>query len=193
VWNRKVIKLVLINKFKPLPDIIANDLDILFIGYNPGILSAKLQHHYAHKSNRFWRLLYESGLTPCKFSPEDDRNLLSLNLGSTNIVDRPSKSANEIKKEELIAGTRSLLNMIDDIKPKIACFVGIGVYRSFGCEILGVPPGKMKINTGLQPSNIIGTTLDFVCSNPSGLNTIPIQEQLRCFKELKELLVEKFK
>lgn len=177
----------IIKRDKPLPDIIDNNLNILFIGFNPGILSAELGHHYAHKSNRFWRLLYESGLTPIRFSPEDDRKLLDLKYGSTNIVDRATKSADKIDKGELIEGVVNLNKMIKEIKPKIACYVGIGVYRSFASGILKISPGKIIIETGLQPKSIINGTLDYVCSNPSGLNTIAYQEQLRCFKELRKL------
>jgi double-stranded uracil-DNA glycosylase len=175
-------------KNKPLPDILAYGLKVLFIGYNPGILSAKSGHHYAHKSNRFWKLLYESGLTPNKLNAEEDRKLLELGFGSTNIVDRPSKSSGEINPEELRSGSKELYKLINGIKPMIACFVGIGVYRAYTSSILGVSPSKISVNTGAQENRIIDCTLDFVCSNPSGLNTIPYSEQLGCFIELRKLL-----
>jgi len=162
-------------------------LKILFIGYNPGILSAGVGHHYAHKSNRFWKLLYESGLTPYKFEAIDDTKLTELGLGSTNIVDRPSKTASEITTKELKEGAEKLYKLIKEIKPKIACYTGIGVYRAYASTILSISPIKLDIHTGIQQDRILEDTIDFVCSNPSGLNTIPYAEQLKCFTELKKL------
>ena len=176
---------------KPLPDIVAYNLKVLFIGYNPGILSSEVRHHYAHKSNRFWRLLYEAGLTPDKFDAFEDRRLLELDFGSTNIIDRPSKSESDIKSQELKEGSQNLYELIKEIKPMIACYVGIGVYRAFASNILHVPSSKISISTGEQKNRVIEGTLDFVCSNPSGLNTIPYNEQLRCFQELKNLITSR--
>lgn len=173
---------------KPLPDIVAYKLKILFIGYNPGILSSTVGHHYAHKSNRFWRLLHESGLTPNRFDGFEDRKLLEFGFGSTNIIDRPSKSASDIKSQELKEGSQNLYELIKEFRPMIACYVGIGVYRAFASNILKVPASKINISTGEQKNRLLEGTLDFVCSNPSGLNTIPYHEQLRCFKELRKLI-----
>ncbi|HEX2926077.1 MAG TPA: mismatch-specific DNA-glycosylase [Ruminiclostridium sp.] len=173
---------------KPLPDIIASGLKVVFIGYNPGLLSARKRHHYSHKSNRFWRFLYESGLTPYRFEPEDDRKILELGYGSTNIVDRPSKAANEIGVDEVREGSANLYRLLEELKPRVACYVGIGVYRAYASSILKVPAAGLDIKTGLQPTSILEATMDFVCSSTSGLNTIPFADQCRCFEELKELL-----
>lgn len=175
---------------KPMPDILDYGLKILFIGYNPGILSASSGHHYAHRSNRFWKLLYDSGLTPHKFDAVEDKSILDLGYGSTNIVDRPSKMESDIKPEEFRVGAQCLYELIKDVKPKVACFIGLGVYRRFASNILDIPVTKIKINTGIQQNGIVEGTLDFICSSTSGLNTIPYTEQLKCFRELKKLVVE---
>jgi len=176
------------NKLCPMVDIISENLDVLFVGYNPGILSAKTGHHYAGKSNRFWKLLYESGLTLSNLEPEEDQRLLELRFGSTNIVHRPTKSASEITSTEFEEGSKILEDLIKKIMPKIVCFVGIGVYRTFAAHMLGVPKSRLTVTTGKQKNSLIEGCLDFVCSNPSGLNTIPYNEQLKCFKQLKQLL-----
>ena len=46
---------------KGLPDYIRPHMKILFVGINPGKRSAEVGHHYAGYSNRFWKLLYDSG------------------------------------------------------------------------------------------------------------------------------------
>lgn len=46
-----------------VPDYLKNDLDIIFVGFNPGVRSGALGHHYAGRNNQFYNLLYESGLS----------------------------------------------------------------------------------------------------------------------------------
>ncbi len=171
-----------------LPDVIAYRLRVLFVGYNPGIQSALTGHHYANKSNRFWRLLFDAGITPYIFKPEEDIKLLDLGLGSTNIVARPTKSSSEISSYEFRKGAEALAKLVIEIKPGIICYVGFGVYRAFASCILKISPNKVQIIKGVQQNNLIEGVTDFVCSNPSGLNTIPYSEQLECFKRLNELL-----
>ncbi|AOT68824.1 mismatch-specific DNA-glycosylase [Geosporobacter ferrireducens] len=167
---------------KPLPDIIAENLDILFVGFNPGLQSAAQRHHYAGKSNRFWRFLYESGLTPVQLKPQEDRKLLDYRYGSTNIVDRETRNAEEIRDEEYDIGREHLKQLILKYKPKIVCYVGIGVYKKFS--------NRKDVVTGLQQNSVVGGVRDYVCSSTSGLNSKPMEEQITCFKELLKLLKE---
>ncbi|MCX7709774.1 MAG: mismatch-specific DNA-glycosylase [Clostridia bacterium] len=163
-----------------LPDIIDHNLKVVFIGYNPGMKTAETGHHYAGPSNGFWKLLYESRLTPYRFKPEEDRKLLELGYGSTNIVSRPTKSASEIKKEEFREGSDRLKTLLQLYKPKIACYMGIGVYRMF--------TGTKVVNPGRQEKSEVSGIVDYVCSSPSGLNRMPYDQQLNCFKGLKKLI-----
>ncbi len=164
---------------KALPDIIDFNLKILFIGFNPGLKSALLGHHYAGGSNNFWKLLYEAGLTPRRFTSEEDKLLLTLSLGSTNIVDRPTRGINEIKGGEFKEGAVELRRTLEKYKPQIACYVGIGVYKGF--------TGRKEVSCGLQEIETVAGVKDFVCSSPSGLNRMPYRNQLECFRSLKEL------
>ena len=174
---------------KDLPDIVSGGLKILFVGFNPGIQSAREGHHYAGASNRFWRLLHESGLTPCRLSPVEDRKLLDYGYGSTNIADRPTRQAGELTAEELAEGCTALAGLISQIRPEIVCHVGIGVYRIFKSQMEGIPKSRLKVTTGLQKENLIDGVKDYVCSNPSGLNTIPYCSQLDCFKLLMRIII----
>lgn len=162
-----------------LPDIIDYNLKILFIGFNPSLTSAETKCHYAGKSNRFWKLLYLSGLTPRQYKPQEGIELLKLGFGSTNIVDRPTKRADEITKEEFSKGREILKAKLMKFRPKIACYVGIGVYKELTC--------KKNVILGLQSDEVAEEVKDFVCSSTSGLNSKPIEEQLDCFKKLKML------
>lgn len=161
-------------------DIIANNLKILFIGFNPGLRSAQTGHHFAGPSNRFWKLLFAAGLTPYLFKPEEDRLLLQCGLGITNIVSRPSREAAELTKEEYRAGAAELRAKLALVRPQIACYEGIGVYREFA--------GIKKPVPGPQPISVLSGILDFVVPSPSGRNPILFTKQLELYRELKNLI-----
>jgi TDG/mug DNA glycosylase family protein len=164
----------------PVSDIIDFELKILFIGFNPGIRSSETGHHFAGPSNRFWRLLYESGLTDVKLKPENERQLLQYGYGITNIVPRPTRAASEIAKFEYDLGRNVLKQKLESFQPRIACYVGIGVYQRFA--------QRQNICCGLQSESVVDLVIDFVVSSSSGLNRIPLTQQLNCFIDLRRLL-----
>src|SRR5690348_8754158 len=77
-------------RLQPLRDRVAPGLRVLFVGINPGIRSATTGHHFAGYSNRFWKLLFASGLIPEPIGAEDDARLLEWGYGITNLVPRPT-------------------------------------------------------------------------------------------------------
>jgi len=164
---------------KTVPDVIRPSLTILFIGFNPSLLSAERGHHFAGPSNRFWGLLYDAGLTERKFRPEEDRKLLDYGYGITNIVARPTKAAAEITRAEYEEGRIELRKKLTEYRPKIACYVGLGVYRQFS--------RLSPVACGLQPASVVTGIIDFVVSSSSGLNRIPLDQQRFWFGELKKL------
>lgn len=116
---------------EPIKDHLKENLKVLFVGFNPSIRSSEVGHHYANPNNRFWKILYESGLTPRKYEAMEDAKLLDLGFGFTNIVKRPTKAADEITKEEYAEGREILKRKVDRLKPKVVCFVGKGVYQQY--------------------------------------------------------------
>jgi double-stranded uracil-DNA glycosylase len=68
-----------------LPDLLRPDLDVVFVGTAAGSRSAELGHYYAGPGNRFWRTLYEVGITPREFAPHEDAKLLDLGIGLTDV------------------------------------------------------------------------------------------------------------
>lgn len=154
----------------------------MFIGYNPGLRSAEIGHHYAGKSNLFWDILFRSGLTPEKLDYTRDWELLRYQYGSTNIIDRPSKSAMDLTREEYLEGKQILRELLIEYKPYIACYVGIGVYKAFS--------GRRKVNWGRQAEKTVEGIVDFVAPSTSGLNRMPATEQVEIYSKLKGLLQE---
>jgi TDG/mug DNA glycosylase family protein len=160
-------------------DIIRPGLTVLFVGFNPGVRSAETGHHFAGHSNRFWKLLHAAGLTPRQLRPEEDEALLSFGFGITNIVPRPTRAAAEITREEYRRGRIALIDKLALYRPRIACYAGIGVYREFAV--------LKDVACGLQPVKVVPGVTDFVVPNPSGLNRMSFDDQLRHYKELRLL------
>lgn len=146
---------------KRLWDVIAPDLDVLFCGINPGLYSAATGHHFARPGNRFWPTLFAAGFTPRLFSGFDDRGLLDLGLGITNIAPRTTATADELSPDELRAGGRVLRRKVLRYRPRFLAIVGFTAYR--------IAFDQPKATGGLQPQPI-GSTSVWLLPNPSGLN-----------------------
>jgi double-stranded uracil-DNA glycosylase len=143
-----------------IPDVIALHLDVLFCGINPGLWSAAVGHHFARPGNRFWKVLQAAGFTPEVVAPEDDRRLLDLGLGVTNLVGRSSARAAELTPEELRRGGRRLVRTVRRWQPRFVAVVGMGAYR--------VAFGKPKAVVGEQAETVGGARV-WLLPNPSGL------------------------
>lgn len=163
-----------------LPDIIKRNLKILFVGINPGIRSGQIGHHFAGHSNRFWKFLYESGLTAVKLDPTADRLLLEYDYGITNIAPRVTATAAELTAIELKEGALVLKNLIVDYQPRVVAYLGKVVYQYIAQQ--------KEFQWGIQSNSVIEGVIDFVIPNPSGLNRMPVAEQLQYYHELKELV-----
>lgn len=114
---------------KGLTDILAPDLDIVFCGINPGLMSATSGHHFANPSNHFWRALHLGGLTSRLLSPSEDVSLpQSYSMGMTNLVYRVSSEQAELSKVEMKQSVPNLLDKVTRYKPRVICFVGKGIW-----------------------------------------------------------------
>jgi TDG/mug DNA glycosylase family protein len=169
-----------VNILGPITDHLRKDLQILFIGYNPSIRSGETGHHYANPTNRFWKVIYLAGLTPNLYRPEEDSDLLQLGYGFTNIVARPTLAADEISKDEYRAGRIELRRKLEQYRPKVACFVGKGVYEQYS--------GKRKIEWGQQPEPVSPGVVEFVCPSTSGLVRMKLDEMAGIFSGLAPLI-----
>lgn len=160
-------------------DLLSDDLVVLFIGYNPSLRSAEINHHYAGNANRFWLMLNEAGFTDRKLRPEDDQELLGLGLGLTNIVSRPTRAAAEITRLEYEEGREALRCKLETYRPHYAAYVGIGVYKIFA--------RNPRAALGQQPISVVNGVQDFVLPSTSGLNRMLNAQMLGWFKALQTL------
>lgn len=167
--------------FKPLRDRVGPDLRVLFVGINPGMRSAALGHHFAGYSNRFWKLLHESGIVPEPIGAADDDRLPEWGLGITNLVARPTPGIDTLAREEYVAGERILRRKIRRLAPEVVAFVGVTLYRA-----VVQPRGPIRL--GRQPEPFEGAVA-FVLPNPSGRNAnFSYAEMLGAYRRLAALL-----
>lgn len=165
---------------EPISDHLQEHLRILFIGYNPSLRSGETGHHYASPSNRFYRILYQAGLTPRLYKPQEDGDLLQLGYGFTNIVARPSLTAAEIIPEEYREGRVILRQKIQIYRPSVACFVGKGVYEQYS--------GRRGMNWGNQQDPIAYGVVEYVCPSSSGLVRMKLDEMVAIYSGIKSYI-----
>ncbi len=148
-------------KDRTIRDVIAPGLRVLFCGINPGLYSGATGHHFARPGNRFWPTLYQAGFTRRLLAPSEERELLILGYGITNLVPRTTATADELSPDELLAGRKRLEGKVKRYQPRVVAVLGIGAYR--------MAFQQPKAALGLQTSSIANAAL-WVLPNPSGLN-----------------------
>jgi double-stranded uracil-DNA glycosylase len=162
---------------KPLPDVIAPGLDVLFCGINPSLMSAERGHHFARPGNRFWPALHLAGFTPRRLAPEEDGELLRYGLGVTNLVDRPTRTAAELSPDELRAGADALADLVARHRPRVLAVLGITAWRQGFA--------RPKAVAGLQAERVGGADT-WVVPNPSGLNAhVQLPDLARIYRQLR--------
>jgi TDG/mug DNA glycosylase family protein len=150
-----------------LPDLLGSDVRLLFVGINPGLLTAAVQAHFARPGNRFYPALYRAGVTDrliaagAGYRPEDVAHLEERGVGITNLVPVATARAEELTRQELVAGARALVERVRRIRPRVVAVLGLTAYR--------VAFEQPRAKAGRQPENLAGSQL-WVAPNPSGLN-----------------------
>jgi TDG/mug DNA glycosylase family protein len=162
---------------KTVRDVIAPGLRILFCGINPGLYTAAVGHHFARPGNRFWPALYAAGFTDRLLSPFDERELLVLGFGITNVVMRATATADQLSRAELNEGGKRLAAKVRKYQPGFLAVLGVGAYRAAFGDPNATIGGQEKT---------IGKTRLWVLPNPSGLNAhYQAGDLARLFNELK--------
>lgn len=140
-----------------LPDVLEDNLTIVFCGTAVGNKSAERLAYYAGPGNKFWRMLQEMGLTPRQFRPTEYPQLLTLGIGLTDLVKEKSGSDAELRGDDFdVDGFRQ---KILRHAPKILCFNGKKAGKVF--------MGTNEIYYGLL-SAPLGETQLYVAPSTSG-------------------------
>jgi TDG/mug DNA glycosylase family protein len=161
-----------------LGDRVRRGVNVLFVGINPGIRSAAIGHHFAGHSNRFWKLLHESGLIPEPIRAEDDARLCEWGFGITNLIARMTPGIDTLRPHEYGTGLVKLRRKVRRWKPKVVAFVGVSLYRAIFQK-------RGPVACGPQEETFEGARV-FVLPNPSGRNAnFSYSEMLAAYRKLK--------
>lgn len=149
-----------------VPDILPDPLRLLFVGINPGLVTAATGVHFGRPGNRFYPALVAAGILPrvpvLDGTATDAQRLLDgAGIGITNLVAFASARADELTREQLHAGGDRLRELVRRVRPPVVAVVGVSAYR----DAFRLP----KAMTGEQPDGLEGARL-WVLPNPSGLN-----------------------
>lgn len=161
-----------------VPDVLASDLQVVFVGINPGRWSAAAGAHFANPRNDFWRLLHDAGFTPRLYAPEEQHDLPALGLGLTNAAYRTTPGSGDLRAGDFAGSADRLEQIAAELRPRWLAFVGKEAYRGAFRE---------RPELGVQERRL-GETCLFVLPSSSPANAaVPYTERLRWFQELREL------
>jgi TDG/mug DNA glycosylase family protein len=161
-----------------VPDVLAPDLRIVFVGINPGRVSAAAGAHFANPRNDFWRLLHAAGLTSRLYEPSEQFALLEEAIGVTNAAYRTTPGSGDLRRADFAGSAERLDSIARELRPKWLAFVGKEAYRG----VFGARP-----DLGPQ-KRTLGATRLFVLPSTSPANAaVPWDERLRWFRALAEV------
>lgn len=150
-----------------VPDLVAPGVRLVFVGINPGLMTAARQIHFGNPGNRFRPALVAAGLLGpppdgvAGMTRADLQTLLARGVGITNLVPFATARADELARDELLAGRARLEAFVAEHHPRVVAILGITAYR--------VAFGRPRARPGRQP-DLLGDAQLWVVPNPSGLN-----------------------
>jgi double-stranded uracil-DNA glycosylase len=140
-----------------LPDILTENLKIIFCGTAAGNKSAQVSQYYAGRGNKFWPILYQTGLTPRLLSPHEFRTLPQYGLGLTDLAQRAFGSDASLKKSDY--DVPAFKARMLQAAPQAVAFNGKNAAKFYY--------GRSSVAFGLQPDRL-GEAAVFVLPSTSG-------------------------
>lgn len=159
---------------QPLAPLLRPGLRCVFVGFNPGTMSAIKGHYYAHHSNQFWKMLYQSGCVDEPVTYVDDQSCPDrFNLGFTDLVLRSTAGVTDLSSQEMHEAVPQLELRIqsatEPVLPHVICLVGKGIWDAIAKFKKFRKRGPAAPFTyGLQPETFAGTHI-YVVPSTSGL------------------------
>ena len=145
-----------------LPDLLPVGVHLIFCGSAAGTVSAKKQAYYAGPGNKFWPTLFEIGLTPRLFLPDEYHLLTSCGIGLTDMAKHVFGSDASLPKSA--DDPQRVYEVVGNAAPKALAFVGKRSAQVFFKAHFGLK----NMAYGLQQQTV-GDTKIFVLPSPSGL------------------------
>ena len=143
-----------------LPDLLDFGLVAVFCGTAASAVSAKAGAYYANPGNRFWRTLYEIGMTSRLFAAAEFRTLLSLKIGLTDVAKNAAGSDHSLAKRDF--DPEALNSKVRHFQPLILAFTSKAAGRAWQQASPNRP-----LQYGWQREKL-GRTQIYVLPSPSG-------------------------
>ena len=143
------------------PDILANDLDVVFCGVNPATTAAATGHNFSSRSNRFWIVLHLAGFTDVRLQPHEEQRLLEYRCGLTALVGRPTRRAIDVPPGEFREARPGFEAKIRRYAPRSVAFLGKGAFSAM--------MEQPDVAWGIYPAEFAGATA-WLPPNPNGLD-----------------------
>ncbi len=156
-------------------DLLPPNLNLLFVGINPGLWTAAVNAHFARPGNRFWPALYRAGITSvevdasCGLPNQTRSEFETKGIGISNICPIATARADELSKQQLLDGGELLRALVRERKPNVVAVLGVTAYRQAF--------GNAKVAVGPSRDGFEGAEL-WILPNPSGLNAHETVESL---------------
>jgi double-stranded uracil-DNA glycosylase len=163
---------------RTLPDHLRKGMKLVIVGCHPTESSVRVGHYYAGRENEFWPMLFEGGVVPEPFDYRDDKRVIEFGIGLTDLVKRPSKSAEELSREDFAEGRIVLSQKLEEFAPRVVAFNGKLTYEQFS---------QRKCKFGLQKELLYGARV-YVLPATAGGKTTARAEKLQHFRKLAQLV-----
>lgn len=167
-----------------VPDVLQAGLTLVLCGTAPSRISAAQRAYYANPSNKFWRTLYEVGLTPRLLAPSEYPLLPGFGIGLTDVAKRHSGVDAALPGEAW--RPHELLEKLREYQPRLLAFTS----KRGAAETLGVGTGKLPY--GRQTQMLEGVEVWVLPStSPLGHNHFQLQPWQDLAARVKELRLER--
>ncbi len=140
-----------------LPDVLRPCLKVVFCGTQVGRTSAQRGCYYSGRRNMFWRILFDTGLTPRMLTPIEFPTLPDFGIGLTDLAKSTSGPDASLKRGD--TDVEALRSKVRRYQPKVIAFNGKAAAQAFF--------GTRYVNYGLQAA-AIGVTQLWVLPSTSG-------------------------
>lgn len=153
-------------------------MKLVIVGCNPTESSVRAGHYYAGRGNAFWPTLFESGVVPEPFDYPDDRRVIEFGIGLTDLVKRPTKTVEELNREDFAEGRIVLAQKLEEFAPRVIAFNGKLPYEQFA---------QRKCKYGLQKELLYGAQV-YVLPVTFGQDSGGKTERVKHFRNLSRLV-----
>jgi TDG/mug DNA glycosylase family protein len=129
-----------------LPDVPPKPGGVLLVGINPAPVSVAAGHYYQGRiGRRLWRRLERIGLLQNPVPGREDDTFARSGHGLTDLVKRPTQSADELRPEEFENGIDELKRRIREWRPGLILFAfKEPAKRLFGSRVTPGPIGSLE-------------------------------------------------